>query len=38
MNTPRFQDEFLDGLATAFRKRRKALTHLANGAEYAKVY
>jgi hypothetical protein len=35
---PRFQSEFLDGLAFAFRKRRKSLSHRAESAEYTKVY
>ena len=35
---PRFDSEFLEGLAFAFRKRRKALSHRAQSAEYAKVY
>ncbi len=34
---PRFQDAFLENLAFAFRKRRKALTHQVR-VEFAKVY
>lgn len=37
-NDPRFDSEFLEELALAFRKRRKALRHKATGAGYAKVY
>jgi hypothetical protein len=35
---PHFESEFLERLSFAFRKRRKALSHLAEGAEFAKVY
>ena len=35
---PRFESEFLDDLATAFRKRRKSLSHRAEAAEFSKVY
>jgi hypothetical protein len=37
-NVPRFQDPFLEDLAFAFRKRRKALAHKTRLAEHAKVY
>lgn len=37
-NDPRFDSEFLEALALAFRKRRKALRHKARGAGYAKIY
>ncbi|MGA7713873.1 MAG: hypothetical protein WCA81_18415 [Rhizomicrobium sp.] len=37
-NAPRFESEFLEGLAFAFRKRRKSLSHRASGAECVKVY
>jgi len=37
-NVPRFQDPFLEDIAFAFRKRRKALSHKVRLAEYAKVY
>src|SRR5580704_5458637 len=37
-NAPNFHDEFLECIAIAFRKRRKALTHKTSRAEYAKVH
>src|SRR3954468_7139072 len=37
-SSPRFQDDFLESVAFAFRKRRKALSHRARHAEFAKVY
>lgn len=37
-NDPAFESDFLSDLAVAFRKRRKALSHRASIAEYAKVY
>ena len=38
MNQPHFQSEFLESVALAFRKRRKALSHRASSADLAKVY
>jgi hypothetical protein len=35
---PKFESEFLEELAIAFRKRRKALSHRLQSAECAKVY
>ncbi|HEX2592740.1 MAG TPA: hypothetical protein VHL34_14655 [Rhizomicrobium sp.] len=37
-DSPNFQSEFLEDVATAFRKRRKTLKHHARIAEFAKVY
>jgi hypothetical protein len=35
---PRFEDEFLESVAFAFRKRRKSLKHRASNVDFAKVY
>jgi len=35
---PRFESEFLEGLAFAFRKRRKSLSHRSSAPECVKVY
>src|SRR5690349_15729681 len=35
---PRFESEFLESLATAFRKRRKSFKHRGRGADLVKVY
>jgi hypothetical protein len=37
-NAPRFDSEFLESVAFAFRKRRKAIRHQACSADLAKVY
>ncbi len=36
--TPRFESEFLEGLATAFRQRRRSLSQSACRVELAKTY
>ena len=36
--TPRFEDEFLESIAVAFRKRRKSLSHRTDRAECSKVF
>lgn len=38
MQIPLFESEFLENVARAFRKRRKALSHRTTRADYAKVY